>query len=546
MKACLLYGDREWENTGRYPDEKAMIQDLGLKTLFSCAARGLVWEDNVVKQVKEADPYLEQVMGKVMMVPLASEREVIYRQDILRDCYKEEGFLGKLYDLSGKILADWDRVGRRAAGKGNRNTPRGLVTDIYVLQLFVESLKALQALFEEYGDRLTAAGWKAFQDRLHQEFSPGKQADLEKILGDILFYANIHDPDHERDRNERLVEKPRMVLGCAMGDGFKLGDFVLEEVGTEERRRRRASEGLFTKAQDLWNLHAKNAVSIRTQTNIQDQAGQLEYEVVRYMVSCCEPFVASFLGFFDQFHFQLAFYRGAVYLKDFLKRYHMPFCFPRVKDADTLCFAGLREVVMGIVQHICPVGNTCDLNGRTLLLVTGANQGGKSTFLRSIGIAQVMLQCGLPVVADRYESGIYRGFFTHFTRREDSAMNSGRLDEELSRMSQIVEGLQAGGPSLVLLNESFATTTEREGSQVAYDVVRAMAEAGVKVLMVTHLLSFAKRIYGEKEKIGFPVAFLSAQRGEDGQRSYRMIPHEPELTSFGLELYDQIVSRHTS
>ena len=175
-----------------------------------------------------------------------------------------------------------------------------------------------------------------------------------------------------------------------------------------------------------------------------------------------------------------------------------------------------------------------------MLVVTGANQGGKSTFLRSIGIAQVMMQCGLPVIAQEYESGIFPSFFTHFTRREDSAMNSGRLDEELKRMSQIVDNL--GENSMVLLNESFATTTEKEGSVIAYDIIKALTEANVKVLTVTHLLSFAQRIYQEtKDVADAQIEFFSAEREADGKRTFRMIQHEPELTSFGMDLFRSII-----
>ena len=119
-------------------------------------------------------------------------------------------------------------------------------------------------------------------------------------------------------------------------------------------------------------------------------------------------------------------------------------------------------------------------------------------------------------------------------------MNSGRLDEELGRMSRIVDHLGEG--AMVLLNESFASTTEREGSVIAYDIVRALTEAGVKVLAVTHLLSFAQRVYEEaagSEDAG--VEFLSAQRLGDGKRTFRMVQHAPELTSFGLDLYDEII-----
>ncbi len=135
---------------------------------------------------------------------------------------------------------------------------------------------------------------------------------------------------------------------------------------------------------------------------------------------------------------------------------------------------------------------------------------------------------------------------------------------------------------MVLLNESFASTTEKEGSLIAYDVIRALTEAGVEVLTVTHLLTFAQRLYaecsgtagfrrvegeeagkgegakgegagkGEDTGIGeeagtesaeppFRVEFFCAQRLEDGRRTFKMVQHAPELTSFGLDLYDKII-----
>ncbi len=197
---------------------------------------------------------------------------------------------------------------------------------------------------------------------------------------------------------------------------------------------------------------------------------------------------------------------------------------------------------MCLEQRVDAVGNTCDMKHKMLLIVTGANQGGKSTFLRSIGIAQVMMQSGLMVTAERFESAIFPDLFTHFTRREDSEMNSGRLDEELGRMNQIIEHL--GEHPLLLLNESFATTTEKEGSVIAYDIIKALNEIGVKILTVTHLLSFARKMYQEcQERPDSDIEFLSAERLQGGVRTFKMIQHAPELTSFGLDLYEEIVER---
>ena len=93
--------------------------------------------------------------------------------------------------------------------------------------------------------------------------------------------------------------------------------------------------------------------------------------------------------------------------------------------------------------------------------------------------------------------------------------------------------------SLFLLNESFASTTEKEGSIIAEDITMALYERGVRVMMVTHLLAFAQSCYAKNLE---HAVFLSAEREADGRRTYHMIEQEPELTSYGLDLYDEVLS----
>ena len=125
-------------------------------------------------------------------------------------------------------------------------------------------------------------------------------------------------------------------------------------------------------------------------------------------------------------------------------------------------------------------------------MITGANRGGKSTFLRGIGLAQLMMQCGMFVPAAVFPRQCLRWLFTHFKREEDASMRSGKLDEELSRMSAIIDNITPH--SIVLFNESFASTNEREGSEIARQIVRALLERGVKVLLRDPPVRFGARV----------------------------------------------------
>lgn len=102
-------------------------------------------------------------------------------------------------------------------------------------------------------------------------------------------------------------------------------------------------------------------------------------------------------------------------------------------------------------------------------------------------------------------------------------------------MSGIVEAI---GPTGVLLcNESFAATNEREGSQIARQIIRALLEAGIKVFFVTHQFDLAEGFYSQKSDAAL---FLRAERQADGGRTFHVAEGEPLPTSYGEDLYKRI------
>jgi DNA mismatch repair ATPase MutS len=146
-----------------------------------------------------------------------------------------------------------------------------------------------------------------------------------------------------------------------------------------------------------------------------------------------------------------------------------------------------------------------------------------------------MMQAGMMAAAESFSSEICDGIFSHYKREEDSAMESGKWDEELGRMSEIVERLRPN--SLLLFNESFASTNEREGSEIANQIVRALLDKNMKVFFVTHLYHFAHGFVDQKLS---SAIFLRAERRPDGTRPFKLIEGEPLQTSYGEDLYKAI------
>ncbi|MCR4599600.1 MAG: hypothetical protein K5678_11255 [Acetatifactor sp.] len=539
MNVGLLYDYKEWAPVKTYFDWGSMAADLGLDTILWAAKQDSILQSSRVVYAEHEDPYLAYAMKRVMCVPLKTKEEVEYRQAILKDCFRNETFVGRLYQHACTILEKWEKLGRKRNSTGIRDSKAELITDLQVLRLLMSGMTTVKSLLSENIENLHSKGFQSLYARLEEEFSKEQTQRLEKILQDLSFYTDISL--REQERNKFYSNLPKIVMECGLSEGLKIGDLRLEDVETVVKPYSNPY-GIKAKLQGQVNSLAPGVIALYKDQALQEDAAQLEFEAVSYVYSCCSG-VATALGqFYDQLKFQIGFYLGAINLKYQFSRYKLEHCFPMVGEQGSLSFTDLKEVVMSMQQKGKVIGNDGKLGGEELIIITGANQGGKSTFLRSIGIAQVMMQCGLMVVAKRYQSGLYPNFFTHFTRREDSAMNSGRLDAELRRMDQIISNL--GERSLLLLNESFATTTEKEGSAIAYDIVKALKEQGVRILTVTHLLSFAQKVYEEQQadaKAWPGTTFLSAQRLEDGTRTFKILPHAPEMTSFGLELYDEVL-----
>lgn len=114
-------------------------------------------------------------------------------------------------------------------------------------------------------------------------------------------------------------------------------------------------------------------------------------------------------------------------------------------------------------------------------------------------------------------------------------MASGKFEEELLRMDEIVTHIRPG--SLVLFNESFAATNEREGAEIAAEIVNVLLEKQMQVVFVTHFYELALT-FSESERQN--VLFLEAERSDDGSRTHRIKPGRPSRTAYGRDLYARI------
>jgi hypothetical protein len=501
MKAFLMYRDRDFDPKAGIPlNAPDLTADLELEILFRTMSAG--------------DPFLLEVAKQAVLASLYEPDAILYRQRVLADCLNHPAAVRELYSIAVEAIEGEKKQWGWMSGRYPEGT---LHRAIDSLKMLAGLLKRLKKIADEHRAAFRSAGFQRFFEMIGRELDGEYLGTVEKHLQTLAFRNGI-------------------LMSAELGSGNKGIDYVL-------RSQPELRLNWLDRVRDwLKQITGRKRSNYTYQLADRDEAGakalsELRSQGIGHIAAALAQSTDHILSFFNMLRLELGFYLCCLNLRDRLARSGQPFCMPEpVTPGDQLLSAGgLYDICLSLGMDNRVTANDIAGDRKPLVIITGANRGGKSTFLRSLGIAQLMMQCGMFVPAESLRASVCYGLFTHFKREEDSMMRSGKLDEELGRMSGIVDKITPD--SIVLLNESFASTNEREGSEIARQVVRALVETRVKVFYVTHMFELAEGFYREKMNGSL---FLRAERLPDGRRTFRLVEGEPLPTSYGEDLYRRI------
>ncbi|MCM1579129.1 MAG: DNA mismatch repair protein MutS [Ruminococcus sp.] len=176
-----------------------------------------------------------------------------------------------------------------------------------------------------------------------------------------------------------------------------------------------------------------------------------------------------------------------------------------------------------------------DEKGRFYIL-TGPNNGGKTTFVRGAGLCFLMGMTGFYVTAEKCDISLCDFIFTHFPKEEETGINASRFTTEIKDMKRI-SGL-ATEKSLLLMNESIQSTTPTECAEIAEELVRIFCIIGVRGIFATHITETAKKcgeIGSDPDCKSLPVSIRAAAK--EGKRLYRIERGEPMGSSLAKDIF---------
>jgi DNA mismatch repair ATPase MutS len=492
MKVFLMHPDRDFVPAKEAAfDDDDFAQDLELGVLLDAMAGN--------------DGYLDDIARAALAGAWSNDAgTILYRQDILKDCLANDGIVRELYALA---LEPFSEDKRRFYIPFGMDPASKVSSSVSTLQMSLDVLRRIRntcnAFYKTFHSRGFNRLFETLNDNLDDDYLASAKADL-----------------------ERLKFNEGVLVSADLGESGKGANFMLREPQEKDRHM-------------IQRLLPSSQPSFTIQIHPRDEAGahalgELQARGLSLISDALMQSAEHVFGFLKLLRAELGFYVTCLNLNDRLKGIREGICFPvpSEKQGSFSCL-DLRDTCLALTVNGKVVGNDVDADGKSLIIVTGANRGGKSTFLRSVGLAQLMMQAGMFVTAEAFSSSLHSGLFSHYKREEDRSMTSGKFDEELVRMDRIAARIR--GRALVLFNESFAATNEREGSEIAHQIVSALLERAVMVLFVSHMYEFARSFLDRKD-----VLFLRADRDDAGKRSFRLRPGKPRATSFGPDLYKGI------
>jgi DNA mismatch repair ATPase MutS len=283
---------------------------------------------------------------------------------------------------------------------------------------------------------------------------------------------------------------------------------------------------------------------------------QVLKQVSRPVAAALQRYVRVNTQFLGELRIELAFYLGAARLIERIRAGGLPVCRPELApqkarvcelEATYNLNLAVRTLAKGErdLSRIIITNNASFGPEGRIFVLTGPNQGGKTTYTQAIGLVQVLAQAGLYVPGTRARISPVDNIYTHFPVEEQPAQETGRLGEEAQRLGEIFA--RATRHSLVLLNESLSSTSPGESLYLARDIVGILRLLGARAVYSTHIHELAAAVDelnrdtpGDSTVISL-ISLVSdnghaGEHPQDIRRTYRIVPGPPMGRSYAREI----------
>lgn len=428
--------------------EPDYFADLNLDQLLESATSG--------REQYELKPFF--------YAPLHDVDSVRYRHEVLRDLERDE--------VRRAVTAFAESMRRMRA---HLEQAQELHYELQKQPWFLDAVQtycdAVRSLARELAEReVSSRGLRGLRDYLGEYSASdrfGRLVDETRVLKEAL--AGIRYAVH--------IRGARVTVTRYEGEP----DYGAEVEETFARFKQGAAKSYLVREPEIADMD-------HVEAQVLDGVARLHPEEFGALANYCarhRDYIDATVARFDR---EVQFYIAYLDLIDELRAAGLSFSYPSVSARskeilaeDTFDIALANKLVSDGAKVVC---NDFQLEGpERVFVVTGPNNGGKTTFARTVGQLHHLASLGLPVPGTRARLFLPDRIYTHFDKEEDIETLRGKFDDELVRVHAILE--QATSSSVIVMNESFSSTSLNDARFVGSEVMRRILELGCLGVYVT-------------------------------------------------------------
>lgn len=277
-------------------------------------------------------------------------------------------------------------------------------------------------------------------------------------------------------------------------------------------------------------LTERNAISINREfyLAINQSLKRSARNIKKLLNDTLQKTIRSFIALKDEITFLI---ECTDYCKKQLKG-KLPLCFPEIGQEIEI-HRLYNPQLLGVCSAKDIVPNSfCPHRNERVFILTGPNSGGKTNFIKSLGLTYLFFQLGLPVTAKQAKLKPLNRIVTHFVEKSYK-QSEGRLANEAARLRENIYNITEN--TLFLLDETFSGTNSYDAGIFSEALVKYLCKLpNCYTIYITHILELNDRIQHLKNEGSYYSISLLAAGIQNGKRSYEIVPYNKELSLRGF------------